>query len=248
MTDSLKEKLVSRLKQVGAYDVRVANPHIGFEHALEGRHPLDFWPSCKSIVVYAVPMSPEMNNTYLGPYSLWDGDRQLGPVPDNLLSSEYALNRLSRLFMESVTLKGMIYLQSMNHETRYTPMQIQLKLCAFEAGLGVYGRSGVILHPELGNRMTLGAILTDVLLKPDSRLKNFNPCENCDICIKACPARAYDAEKVYPESWSREKCMGKRAEIVEKGRFCHNCFASCPAGRLKDDEFFLKRTALSFFK
>jgi hypothetical protein len=26
------------------------------------------------------------------------------------------------------------------------------KLCAYEAGLGVYGRSGLILHPELGNR------------------------------------------------------------------------------------------------
>ena len=248
MVKDLKAALVDRLKQVGAYEARVADPRVGFEHTLEGKHPLDFWPACKSVVVYAIPMSPEMNNTYVGPYSLWDGDRGLGPIPANLVSSEYALDRLSRLFMSSVTLKGMVFLQSKGYEARYTTIQTQLKLCAYEAGLGVYGRSGVILHPELGNRMILGAILTDALLELDPRLENINPCENCDICIKACPARAYEPDKEYPDSWSKEKCMTKRAEIVKKGLFCHNCFASCPAGRLKDDELFLKRETVSFYK
>jgi epoxyqueuosine reductase QueG len=248
MGEDLKGTLVDRLKQVGAYEVRVADPRVGFEHAQKGKHPLDFWPAAKSVVVYAVPMSPDMNNTYIGPYSPWDGDRNLGPVPDNLVSSEYALDRLSRLFMCSVTLKGILFFQGQGYEARYTPMEIHLKLSAYEAGLGVYGRSGVLLHPALGNRMILGAIMTDALLEPDPRLENFNPCENCDICIKACPARAYDPDKTYPDSWSREKCMAKRAEIVNKGLFCHNCFASCPAGRLKDDELFLKREAVSFYK
>ena len=248
MEKDLKAALVDRLKQVGAYEVRVADPHRGFEHAQEGKHPLDFYPDCKSVVVYAVPMAPEMNNTYIGPYSLWDGERNLGPVPDNLISSEYALDRISRLFMASVTLKGMIYLQSQGYDARYASIQIHLKLCAYEAGIGVYGRSGVILHPELGNRMNLGALLTDAILEPDSPLKDFTPCDDCDICIKACPAKAYDPEKEYPESWTRETCMAKRAEIVKKGMFCHNCFTSCPAGRFKDDELFLKREANSFYR
>ena len=29
---------------------------------------------------------------------------------------------------------------------------MRAKLCAYEAGIGVYGRSGLILHPEVGNR------------------------------------------------------------------------------------------------
>ena len=248
MEKDLKTALVDRLKQVGAFDVKVADPHIGFKHAMEGKHPLDFWPDAKSIVVYAVPMSPEANNTYIGPYSPWDGDRNLGPVPDNLVSSEYALDRLSRLFLSSVTLKGMIFLQNKGYETRNPTIQIHLKLCAYEAGLGVYGRSGVILHPVLGNRMILGAILTDALLGPDTPLEHFNPCESCDDCIKACPGRAYDPDKDYPESWTKEKCMAKRAEIMGKGLFCHNCFASCSGGRLEDDELFLKREAKSFYK
>lgn len=248
MKKDLKTNLINRLKQSGAYEVRVGDPHVGFEHALDGKHPLDFWPACKSVIVYAVPVSPKMNNTYIGPYSVWEGDRAIGPVPENLLSSEYALVRLSSLFMSSVTLNGIVFLQSKGYEARYNPKQIRLKLCAYETGLGVYGRSGVILHPELGNRMILGAILTDALLVPDPRLENFNPCEDCDICIKACPAKAYDPDKEYPDSWSREKCMAKREEIVKRGLFCHNCFASCPAGRLKDDELFLKKDAVSFYK
>lgn len=248
MKDTLKEALVDRLKQVGSYEVRIADPRVGFEHAQEGKHPLDIWSECNSVVVYCVPMSPEMNNTYIGPYAPWNGDRELGPVPGNLLSSEYALDRLSRLFMCSVTLKCSLFFQSKGFDARYTPSQINLKLCAYEAGLGVYGRSGVIIHPELGNRMILGAIMTDAVLVPDPRLGNFEPCENCDTCIKACPARAYDPEKEYPESWTKKKCQAKRAEVVEKGLFCHNCFAVCPAGRLKDDKLFLEREAVSLYK
>jgi len=248
MAEDLKGALIDRLKQVGAYEVRVADPRVGFEYAQEGKRPLDFWPECNSVVGYAVPMSPEMNNTYVGPYSISEGSRNLGPVPDNLVSNEYALDRLSRLFMCSVTLKGILFLQGKGYGARYTTSDIHIKLCAYEAGVGVYGRSGVILHPVLGNRMSLGAIMTDALLPPDPRLENFNPCENCDTCIRACPARAYDPDKTYPDSWSKERCMAKRAEIVKKGLFCHNCFASCPAGQLKDDELLLKREAVSFYR
>ncbi len=40
MVNDLKQRLVSRLKQIGAYDVRIADPRVGFEHALPGRHHL----------------------------------------------------------------------------------------------------------------------------------------------------------------------------------------------------------------
>ena len=245
MEISLKTALADRLRQAGAYETRVADPHKGFEHAIEGKHPLDLWHDCKSVVVFAIPMSPFVNNTYMGPFAPFDGDRNVGPVPSNLQSSEYALARISRLFRSSVTLKGMTLLSEKGYEVSFAIGQD--KLCAYEAGLGVYGRSGVILNPNLGNRMILGTILTDAPLEADAPLQGFNPCENCDICIKACPAKAYDPEKTYPHSWTREICMSKRAKIVEKGLFCHNCFASCPAGKSQDEELFLTREAGSFY-
>ena len=125
--------------------------------------------------------------------------------------------------------------------------QPRLKLAAFEAGIGVYGRSGVLIHPVLGSRMALSAIMTDAVLEPDGRLESFEPCKNCDLCIKMCPAEAYDPAKSYPHSWSRETCAPKRAEIEKSGLYCHNCFAVCPAGKLEDEELFCSKEAKSFF-
>ena len=246
MSNDLKQSLVNRLKRVGAYGARVADPHVGYEHALPGRHPLQLWEDCRAVVVFGVPVSPRTNNLYLGPYAPWQGDREIGPVPQDIQSDDFAMHRLSGLFTASVMLKGLAFLQAQGHQVSF--LVPQLKLSAFEAGLGVYGRSGVILHPVLGNRMSLGAIMTDALLQPDGRLEGYDPCRDCERCIKACPARAFDATKVYPHSFSRDKCTAKRAEIAAKGLYCHNCFAVCPAGTLEDESLLCIREATSLFK
>ncbi len=246
MENGLKQRLVSRLKQAGAYDVRVADPNVGFEHALEDLHPLEVWEQCKSVIVFAVARPPQNNNTYIGVYAPWpEKQRYLGPVPQDFQSTDYAMQRLSRLFISSVTLEGVALLQSNGHNISWdTP---QAKLAAFEAGIGVYGRSGLIIHPEQGNRMVLGTILTDAVLEPDRRLEGFEPCEGCDRCIKMCPAQAFDPEKSYPHSWSRETCTAKRSEIESQGFYCHNCFAVCPAGKYADKELVQVRKSESFF-
>jgi epoxyqueuosine reductase QueG len=245
MENGLKQRLVNRLKQAGAYDVRVADPNVGFEHALEGRHPLEIWERCKSVIVFAAARPPQSNNTYIGVYAPWPDARNLGPVPEDIQSTDYAMQRLSRLFISSITLEGVALLQANGHNISWdTP---QAKLAAFEAGIGVYGRSGLIIHPELGNRMVLGTILTDAVLEPDRRLEGFEPCEGCDRCIKMCPAQAFDPEKLYPHSWSRETCTAKRAQLADQGFYCHNCFAVCPAGKYADEELVRVGKSQSFF-
>jgi len=246
MDDSLKQDLIKRLKQVGAYDVCVADPKQGFDRALPKQHPLQLWERCRSVVVFAVAMGPQTNNVYMGPYAPWKGPRELSPVPQDIQSEEYAMDRLSRLFVSSITLKGMIFLSEKGYEVSFTIPQ--LKLSAYEAGLGVYGRSGLILHPELGNRMSLGAILTNAALEPDGRLEGFHPCEKCNRCVEMCPAHAFDPEKEYPQSWSRSACTTKREEIAQKRLFCHNCFAVCPAGKIDDDMLLSMKAARSLFK
>ncbi len=243
---SLKDSLCSRLAQAGAFDTRVADPAAGFEHSAEGMHPLDLWPGCRSIVVFAVAHSSMTNNIYAGPFSPFEGDRQLGPMPSFIADPRFALERLSRLFVSSIRLKGISFLEEAGWRT--STRFPQLKLAACEAGLGVYGRSGVLIHPVLGSRFSLGAIMTDAPMEPDGRLEGFDPCGSCTECAKACPAHAIDGGRRYPDSWSREKCLEKRAEVDSLGLYCNNCFASCPAGRIPDEDLLSIRKADSLMK
>lgn len=246
MSHGLKGDIVGRLKQVGAHDVRIADPRAGFEHGLAEQRPSTLWPEGKSVIVFAVAMSPRTNNMYAGPIAPWEGDRNMGPVPRDIESSEYAMDRLSRLFVASITLKGVAFLCQRGYKVGF--VDLQAKICAFEAGLGVYGRSGIILHPKLGNRMSIGTILTDAEMEPDGPLRGFEPCSDCDLCIKKCPAQAYDPHRTYPDSWSRSRCTSKRSEIANRGFYCHNCFAVCPAGRLEDRHLLSIKESVDFHK
>lgn len=239
--NSFKARLVNHLKQAGAYDVRVADPHQGFEHAEPGRHPLELWQECRSVVVFAVAMSPRCELVYVGPYS---------PSTDSTTmrfkaSYDHAVERLAHLFVATIAFWGASFLKEQGHRLSLSASGLPgllsepttpAKLCAYEAGLGVYGRSGLILHPELGNRMSIGILLTDAVLEPDPRLAGFEPCEGCERCIRLCPATAYDETKSYPHSWSREKCRTKTAQILVKGSKCNNCFIACPAGKMADED------------
>jgi len=268
MVDDLKNDLVNYLKQIGAYDVRVADPNIGYEHVLPGRHPqdiwkplsvnrlrkhpFDLWKQCRSVIVFAVACSPKTNNIFIGPYAPWEGERTVGRFnPRDLQSDDHAMERLARILISHITLRGMMFLQARGYNVcvQYSSYSMpSLKLSAYEAGLGVYGRAGFIIHPVLGSRMRLGGILTDAVLEPDGCLEDFDPCEDCDLCIRSCPAQAFDPTKQYPYSYSREKCMAKRAEIAIKGLYCHNCYAVCPAGKLDDEELLRIKEAKSIFK
>jgi epoxyqueuosine reductase QueG len=245
-TTELRTELNEVLGQAGAWDVGFADPKEGFEHVLEGYHPLEVWPDCRTVIVYAVPMSPEMNDTYLGPYSPWQGRELPFPVPGNILSEEYALCRMVRLTSGYVQMTGMAVLEARGYRTTFR--RIQYKPAAYEAGLGVYGRSGLVLHPELGSRMCLGVIMTDAQLPPDRPLRDFDPCGDCTVCIDGCPAGAYSPDGSYPEAWSRDTCMARRAEIDAEGLYCNRCMAACPAGSIPDGELLRVSRAVSVCK
>jgi epoxyqueuosine reductase QueG len=172
-------------------------------------------------------------------------------------SFDFAIERLAHFFVATIAFWGAAFLQENGWNVALSASGLpgllsepttQSKLCAYESGLGVYGRSGLILHPELGNRMSIGTILTDAVLEPDPRLADFEPCRGCDLCVRMCPARAFDPTKSYPHSWSREKCASKTSDIAAKGFKCNNCFVVCPAGKLKDQDLLCVREKVSFYQ
>jgi len=99
------------------------------------------------------------------------------------------------------------------------------------AGLGRRGRNGLLLHPEWGGWMQLGALFTDAPLPPA-----VGPpapvCEACDRCLKACPAGAIGAAGVDAGRCAAH-VAGPGARRPSPGSYveCNVCLAVCPVGR-----------------
>lgn len=68
---------------------------------------------------------------------------------------------------------------------------LSLAHAAVEAGLGTLGLNLMLLTPEFGPRVILGAVLTGAELEPDRPLAHaLCPGESCGRCLLACPADA----------------------------------------------------------
>lgn len=111
---------------------------------------------------------------------------------------------------------------------------------AIQAGLGEYGRHGLLITPEFGPRVRLGRIYTDLPLAHDRPIR-FGVKEFCDICRRcanACPVKAISHSHPSTEQhnvsnilgvnkWSvdGEKCFGYWAA---QNSDCSICIRVCP--------------------
>ena len=83
---------------------------------------------------------------------------------------------------------------------------------ALEAGLGEYGRHGLLITPEFGPRLRLGKIFTDMPLQRDHP-KSFGVerfCDGCRRCTDACPAKAIPGGRPSAERHNRSNLVGVR--------------------------------------
>ena len=246
-TNTVKDEIVNLLLGTGAYDVRIADPRTGFEYSDKEKHPLSLMPECNSIIVFAVAMSPEMNNTYLGTYSpkrkhkLW-----LGPLPSYCESETHVMRRLNGLFLDSLNLRCSLFLYENGYRFN-CHSGIQQKVAAYESGMGTWGKGGFILHPEFGNRISLGTVLTDAVLAADER-REVSFCRECNECHRVCPAGAFGEEDGYHGNWDKQTCLERRKRIETKGGYCHNCFAACPSCHMDDDMILEKKYGRSIWK
>jgi epoxyqueuosine reductase QueG len=244
---TMKEELVRRMKAFGAYDVRIADPAWGFEHGLPESDPLAIWPECRAILVAIVPNPPDF--TFIPEWERNPED--IRKIANNVSPGNTRINTINHLvppIMGKALPAGGRYLMSRGFQVEMgtgpkrrrrgrKKEELQYKMCAYEAGIGVYGRSGFILHPELGNRICIMPLMTDAPLPPDGRIEMETGCHDCGECVKACPAGSYDLEKAYPESYSMRTCARNRNELLMKeGTLCQCCFAACKSPKKSDEE------------
>ncbi|MGE5422808.1 MAG: 4Fe-4S ferredoxin [Ignavibacteriales bacterium] len=94
---------------------------------------------------------------------------------------------------------------------------------AVAAGLGDWGRNGLVVNKEHGSKLLFAAVFTDAPLQPTSpdtsgQTTDEHSCDDCEECVRSCPARAFEGQH-----FNAYRCMAK----VMKG--CSDCLQSCQA-------------------
>ncbi len=115
---------------------------------------------------------------------------------------------------------------------------------AIDAGLGQYGRHGLLITKEYGPRVRLAKVLTDMPLLPDCPDTGFCEavlrfCETCEKCAHHCPSQSIPSGTLRTwagatrsnnpgiKKWyvNPETCYGF---WMDNGSDCSNCIRSCP--------------------
>lgn len=113
--------------------------------------------------------------------------------------------------------------------------EISHKAIAMAAGLGWIGKSMLLVTPEMGPRVCLATVLTDMPLVSGAPMKNN--CESCSACISSCPVGSlrYRSFEYHPESLDGvldvDTC-DTRVEARPRGTtLCYECMLACPIGK-----------------
>lgn len=227
----LKEDVQQFLKARGAFKIRVANARLGFEKAIKGCHPLDSMKEANSVIVFGVYVGSDYYRT-IKVEGKTESDDRIGYIFRDWLAYELA---------EFLKIRGFSALVPSGHFDRQRKIaRLSFKLAAHEAGLGVYGKSGLIITPEYGPRINIGVVVADVVLEPDNKLA-FSPCESCNVCARVCPASAIRDDFDPPASHNRETCVSfvqRLRDVTGDERFfCGYCYDKCPVGKTRKAGF-----------
>jgi ferredoxin len=88
------------------------------------------------------------------------------------------------------------FIQRLGHPARAhidANYSVVCPLVARDAGLGEIGRMGLLMTPEVGPRVRIAVVTTDLLLATDSRAMDrtvVDFCGDCSKCADMCPSRA----------------------------------------------------------
>ncbi len=164
--------------------------------------PTDLLPEARSVVVYFLPFTPEIN---------------LSNIVDRESSPDWALayietNKMIEDINEHLTAR----LNEHNYKTAVIPPThnfdpVQLKSCwshkhaAYVAGLGTFGLNHLLITTK-GSNGRIGSFVTNLELEPTPRpgfeycLAKFNG--SCGLCIRRCPQELLG----YDKPFERQKC------------------------------------------
>jgi epoxyqueuosine reductase len=121
---------------------------------------------------------------------------------------------------------------------------------AEKAGLGTFGRSGLIITPECGPRHRIGIVYTNIRNLPKIKKDDFSWvkefCARCGRCIRECPVKAiYEKPVITKNGYVAHINSIKCARYFVRHYSCGICIKVCPfniVGYEKLKKSFIKRS------
>ena len=109
---------------------------------------------------------------------------------------------------------------------------LNLSVMAKDAGLGGFGKHGLLITKKFGPSVRLAAVLTDIENLPFGNdgefdwLKDF--CDTCNACVRKCPAGAIYNEPLVHDDGSEEHIDYKKCAVpFTKQHGCTVCIKEC---------------------
>ncbi|NMM64302.1 epoxyqueuosine reductase [Clostridium sp. P21] len=197
-----------------------------FNDAPKGFHPLDIYSEAKSVISIGKHFSA----------SLFDANTK---APYTLVK-----NKIIQL-LDDISIKLTFYIESQGYKAIPIPADepyeywdsenkhgrgiLSLKHAAQACGIGCIGKNTLLINEKYGNRLYLGAVITNMELTSDALVPNL--CiEGCNICLKSCPQCALDGITI-DQKRCRQACV---TATTGGGNIysCYTCRKVCPFSKI----------------
>lgn len=193
-----------------------------FNDAPKGFHPLDVYSETKSVIVFGKQFSASLfeANTNV-PYTFVK-NKSVALLDD--ISIQLTVDIESKGY-KAIPIPSDEPYEYWDSENKHGRGILSLKHLAKLSGIGWIGRNTLLINKKYGNRLYLGAVITNAELIEDDLASNLCP-ENCNICLKSCPQSALDGITV-----NQKKCRELCIYVTDGGGFvygCNICRKVCP--------------------
>lgn len=219
--EKLTKFIVNWSKKLGAVSVGFCNMQDYHYYLARGRGDV-YGSKVEPKYNFGIALTIEMDKDFLA----------TGPAGPTLMES-------ARQYMNSGVIAVQIakFIRELGYEARAHidgNYEVIAPLVARDAGLGELGRMGLLMTPQLGPRVRLAVITTNIPVitnkrKPDYTVQDF--CSICKKCADVCPSQAIqkgpisEMEGVLRWKINHEKCYGYWCAT---GTDCGRCMSVCP--------------------
>ena len=230
-----EDEVTSILNRAGVEFFSFVDANSYDELATPGHRVSDLLSVARSALVYILPVSRDVVEKFPRSYSGESYERYV----EEKISTARRLREIGRLlvnrFRESRFDATLVPAGSKQYMG-----PVSLRHLGYYAGLGIFGRSSLLLNPVHGPCFRIGAVVTSYRPSGFGNVIDLGTaCEDCNECIANCPAGALGVPRTGEKyRFSAQKCheyfckMRGIGLVIENANVnCGLCRQVCPIGK-----------------